>query len=193
LRQTWTGRPVSFDGLRARVSRWPPLRLARMRRERGSVGVVLPASCFTRPVRVGGEGSDQTVFRLGRAPRLRSGGDLAGRPGAPGRPDRDDRRGAEGVRRQPGAHRRGRAGGDRKHQRDRARAAGQGRADRGRQPAEDPGDRRGQGQDRQGRRRDPRAAAGLRLPAGGVGRRRGHPGAPAAGRAARTSCASAPA
>src|SRR5215212_11742638 len=83
--QTRSGRPVSFDGLRARVSRWPPLRLARMRRERGSVGVVLPASCFSRPVRVGGEGSDQTMFRLGRAPRLRSGGDLAGRPGAPGR------------------------------------------------------------------------------------------------------------
>src|SRR5919198_3138500 len=102
LRQTWTGRPVSFDGLRARVSRWPPLRLARMRRERGSVGVVLPASCFDSPDRVGGEGSDETVFRLGRAPRLRAGGDLAGRPGGPGRPDRADRRGAEGVRRQPG-------------------------------------------------------------------------------------------
>src|SRR3954453_5877103 len=113
LRQTWTGRPVSFDGLRARVSRWPPLRLARMRRERGSVGVVLPAGCFTRPVRVGGEGSEQTVFRLGRAPRLRTGGDLAGRSGAPGRPDRDVSGGAAGVRRQPGADRRGRAGGDR--------------------------------------------------------------------------------
>src|SRR3954465_9526461 len=47
LRQTWTGRPVSLDGLRARVSRWPPLRLARMRFERESVGVVLPACCFT--------------------------------------------------------------------------------------------------------------------------------------------------
>jgi hypothetical protein len=35
-----------LDGLRARVSRWPPLRLARMRFERESVGVVLPA-CFT--------------------------------------------------------------------------------------------------------------------------------------------------
>src|SRR3954462_5123424 len=104
LRKTWTGRRVSLDGLRARVSRWPPLRLARMRRERGSVGVVLPASCFTRRVRVGGEGSEQTVFRLGRAPRLRAGGDLAGRSGAPGRSDRDDSGGAAGVRRQPGAH-----------------------------------------------------------------------------------------
>src|SRR5215211_8601790 len=40
--QTRSGRPVLFDGLRARVSRWPPLRLARMRRERESVGVVCP-------------------------------------------------------------------------------------------------------------------------------------------------------
>ena len=40
--QTRSGRPVLFDGLRARVSRWPPLRLARMRCERGSVGVVCP-------------------------------------------------------------------------------------------------------------------------------------------------------
>src|SRR3954453_18258116 len=92
LRQTWTGRPVSLDGLRARVSRWPPLRLARMRRERGSVGVVLPTSCFTRSTRVGGERSDQTVYRTGCAPRLRAGGDLAGRAGPPGRADRDDRR-----------------------------------------------------------------------------------------------------
>src|SRR3954468_16863037 len=40
--QTRSGRPVLFGGLRARVSRWPPLRLARMRRERESVGVVCP-------------------------------------------------------------------------------------------------------------------------------------------------------
>ena len=40
--QTRSGRPVLFDGLRARVSSWPPLRLARMRRERESVGVVCP-------------------------------------------------------------------------------------------------------------------------------------------------------
>src|SRR5205823_12415384 len=33
----------SLDGLRARVSTWPPLRLARLRCERGSVGVVWPA------------------------------------------------------------------------------------------------------------------------------------------------------
>jgi putative transposase len=34
------GRPVTYDELRARVSIWPPLRLARMRCERESVGVV---------------------------------------------------------------------------------------------------------------------------------------------------------
>ena len=34
------GRPFLFGGLRARVSRWPPLRLARLRCERVSVGVV---------------------------------------------------------------------------------------------------------------------------------------------------------
>jgi hypothetical protein len=36
------GRPVLCDGLRARVIRWPPLRLARLRCARGSVGVVSP-------------------------------------------------------------------------------------------------------------------------------------------------------
>ena len=34
------GRPLLLDGLRARVSSWPPLRLVRLRRERESVGVV---------------------------------------------------------------------------------------------------------------------------------------------------------
>ena len=34
------GRPLTYDELRARVSIWPPLRLARMRCERESVGVV---------------------------------------------------------------------------------------------------------------------------------------------------------
>src|SRR3982751_3640892 len=48
--QTRSGRPLLLDGLRARVSRWPPLRLARVRFERESVGVVLPACCFTRPI-----------------------------------------------------------------------------------------------------------------------------------------------
>jgi hypothetical protein len=64
-KQTWSGRPFLFDGLRARVCGWPPLRLARVRCERGSVGVVLPACCFTDPINgEGGEGSDQEVRRL---------------------------------------------------------------------------------------------------------------------------------
>src|SRR5438093_13749150 len=46
--QTRLGRPVLFDGLRARVSSWPPLRLARMRRERESVGVVCPPVLLTQ-------------------------------------------------------------------------------------------------------------------------------------------------
>src|SRR5512132_4272183 len=80
-KQTWTGRPLLLDGLGARVSRWPPLRLARMRFERESVGVVLPACCFTDRPTVGGEGSDAQVFRTRRASRVRAGGDLAGRSG----------------------------------------------------------------------------------------------------------------
>jgi hypothetical protein len=37
------GQADVFDELRARVSSWPPLRPARLRRERGSVGVASPA------------------------------------------------------------------------------------------------------------------------------------------------------
>ena len=36
------GRPFLDDGLRARAFHWPPLRLVRLRSERGSVGVVCP-------------------------------------------------------------------------------------------------------------------------------------------------------
>src|SRR3954447_24353387 len=43
------GQADVYDELRARVSSWPPLRLARLRRERGSVGVVSPhAPVFPR-------------------------------------------------------------------------------------------------------------------------------------------------
>jgi hypothetical protein len=41
------GRPTSDNGLRARSFIWPPLRLARMRRERGSVVAVLPVGSLT--------------------------------------------------------------------------------------------------------------------------------------------------
>ena len=40
------GRPLTFDELRARVCKWPPLRLTRLRCERGSVVVVLPAGSW---------------------------------------------------------------------------------------------------------------------------------------------------
>jgi hypothetical protein len=40
--RTRLGRPLLYVALRARVSTWPPLRLARLRLERGSVGVVRP-------------------------------------------------------------------------------------------------------------------------------------------------------
>ena len=42
LRVKQGGQAVLCDGLRARVIRWPPLRLARLRCARGSVGVVSP-------------------------------------------------------------------------------------------------------------------------------------------------------
>src|SRR4051794_22510246 len=46
---TKCGQADVYDELRARVSSWPPLRLARLRRERGSVGVVSPhAPVFPR-------------------------------------------------------------------------------------------------------------------------------------------------
>ena len=44
------GQAVVYDELRARVSSWPPLRLARLRRERGSVGVVSPAAPDREPM-----------------------------------------------------------------------------------------------------------------------------------------------
>lgn len=42
------GQADLFDELRARVSKWPPLRVARMRCERESVGVVLPGRVSIR-------------------------------------------------------------------------------------------------------------------------------------------------
>jgi hypothetical protein len=49
------GRPFLYVGLRVRVSSWPPLRLAWMRCERESVGVVVPACSPTVNFRDGGE------------------------------------------------------------------------------------------------------------------------------------------
>jgi hypothetical protein len=52
--QTQAGRPFLYDALRARVSSWPPPRLARMRFERESVGVVCPPGLPTPGVVVKG-------------------------------------------------------------------------------------------------------------------------------------------
>src|ERR1700758_2025409 len=43
------GQADQYHELRARVSSWPPLRLARLRRERGSVGVVSPHAPDLQP------------------------------------------------------------------------------------------------------------------------------------------------
>src|SRR5256714_10342025 len=48
------GRPCIADGLRARPTLWPPLRLARLCREHESVAVVLPAWSPTENHRRGG-------------------------------------------------------------------------------------------------------------------------------------------
>src|SRR5436189_2008687 len=48
------GRPCIADGLRARPTLWPPLRLARLCREHESVAVVLPAWSPTDKHREGG-------------------------------------------------------------------------------------------------------------------------------------------
>src|SRR3954470_5534305 len=80
-KQTRSGRPLLLNGPRGRVSRWPPLRLARMRFERESVGVVLPADCFTEPIDRGGGSYDAPMLWLGCASRVRAGGALAGRCG----------------------------------------------------------------------------------------------------------------
>ena len=179
----------SFDGPRARVSTWPPLRLARMRCERESVGVVCPPASHVDVV----ERRRHAQVHWARCPpRLRAGRDLGGSAGSATAAGSDDAGGVAAVRRQPGADRRGRARGDVQHARDRRAARAARRAGRGLEPAEDARDRRGEGQDRQGRRRGARAAAGGRLPAGGVAARRATPTRCAArSRAARTSCASA--
>src|SRR6516165_5622930 len=84
---TLSGQADLFDELRARVSSWPPLRPARLRRERGSVGVVLP----TAPVDALDRGAaDATCDRHGYSPHFCRSGDLGGWPAAPGRAGGDD-------------------------------------------------------------------------------------------------------
>ena len=66
------GQADLLDELRARVSSWPPLRPARLRRERGSVGVVLPAAPSTQAA----GGANKACHRYRHPSALRGGGDL---------------------------------------------------------------------------------------------------------------------
>src|SRR5579862_2182854 len=92
-----TGRPFLFDGLRARVSSWPPLRLTRMRCERESVVVVCPP-VLHRHRRLVGRREHASLYRFGCASRVRGGRDLGGRDRPVGGPDRDDAGSASLVR-----------------------------------------------------------------------------------------------
>ncbi len=67
------GRPSRTYGLRARWCNWPPLRLARMRCERESVGVVVSTALLV--VDVEQEVPGGQVDRVGRASRLLPGRD----------------------------------------------------------------------------------------------------------------------
>src|SRR4051795_10846546 len=72
---TKRGQADAFDEPRARVSSWPPLRPARLRRERGSVVVVSP----TAPTATDGGQPHEAGDRDGHPPHLRGGGGLGGR------------------------------------------------------------------------------------------------------------------
>jgi hypothetical protein len=204
VRPSGTGAPgveqggqAGLGGLGARVSRWPPLRLARLRCERGSVGVASPTAL--PPGRTahgkgdadGWAGGSPAVFRVGRASGVRPGRGVGGRGGGAGRPDRHHPRRAAGLRRQPRPRGRGGVGGDREHLGDRDPAGVPGRSGSGLEPGEDPGDRRGEGEDRQRRRADPGAAAGRGLPASGVAAGRRDQRAASAGAAPRAHRAAA--
>src|SRR3954470_3980384 len=82
----WVGRSWTM-GVGARAFQWPPLRLARLRCERGSVDVVLPTASPIDRRRRGGrvEGSG-----VGRSPRLLRGRDRRGRRAAVAGPGRDE-------------------------------------------------------------------------------------------------------
>src|SRR3954454_21801737 len=91
---TKRGQADVFDEPRARVSSWPPLRPARLRRERGSVVVVPP----TAPVAMDGGQADEARDRDGYPPHLRGSGVLGGRPAEAARPGRHDPLGRGGPR-----------------------------------------------------------------------------------------------
>src|SRR5918996_4144274 len=87
------GQADSDDELRARVSSWPPLRPARLRRERGSVVVVQP----TAPLAKNRRESDEARDRYGHSSDVRRGGVLEGRAVAVARSGRHDPFGARGF------------------------------------------------------------------------------------------------
>src|SRR6476646_7103030 len=86
-REHVSGQADLQDEPRARVSSWPPLRPTRLRRERGSVVVVLP----TAPVEPQQRGAgDATRDRHGHPPHFCGGGFLGGGPAPSGWADRHD-------------------------------------------------------------------------------------------------------
>src|SRR3954447_24395272 len=79
-REHVSGQADTYVELRARVSSWPPLRPTRLRRERGSVVVVLP----TAPIETLAKGAlDETGHWHGHPPNLCRGGVLGSGPAAP--------------------------------------------------------------------------------------------------------------
>src|SRR4028119_2491978 len=94
---TPSGQAETYDEPRARVSSWPPPRPARLRRERGSVGVASPTAPVERE-----EEQDATRDRHGHPPHLRGGGVLGGWAAAPSGPGGHDPLGTRGLRPDPG-------------------------------------------------------------------------------------------
>src|SRR5690242_3839232 len=84
------GQADPYDELRTRVSSWPPLRPARLRCERGSVGVVTPTAPAIRERE--GRSTDATGAsdRHGHPPHVRGSGVLGRRQATAGRPGRYD-------------------------------------------------------------------------------------------------------
>ena len=172
------GRPL-YHGPRARAVIWPPLRLARMRRERGSVVAVLPARSRDH------DGRRRQIDEGGgprHPPRVRRSGDAEPRRGHAAWPGRHDPRSSGGVRAEADARR---PRGDRG---DRERDGGRGshrtacRPGRDREPAPGAADRRGPDQDRRGRRHGAGPALRQRLLARGLGACRTSARSPGAGR-----------
>src|SRR6476660_2680391 len=104
------GQADTHDEPRARVSSWPPLRLARLRRERESVVVVSPAVPVFQTL-TGGANATRNWDRY--PPNLRRGGFLGRRKAPPCRPHRHDANGPGGLWQDPVGDRRGGDRGDR--------------------------------------------------------------------------------